>query len=369
MEDIEEQLSKVLKNVPEIETKPDTFFDIAGIQRREVSVSKAYNYFLNSGNKAIASLFLNSLAELIKSKTERDFFFKDFYSETEVKTTNNKRIDIVITSRKEEERKIIIENKIDAKKYNDFDEYWGNFRIPEENKVAILLTIKYEGDKGNFINITHNEWVKKIKTKGFPIDLSPQQSVYLNDFLKNMEKLTKALEFTPEVKYSFENAKSIETAAELYDNFIKFITTNISAAAGGIAFKAQHNLEDYYSYIYKKDGDKIFYSILYHEIFEGKSKITILIEFWDKEYLKLAEEVDLMLGRREIKLSDFRHYKENDNGKGADWLHFLSRDYVLDSSNLDNLGGFIAARIQEDFEEIMNAILEFVKSKEQQTIA
>ena len=360
------ELSTVLGKMPDIETMSDTFFDIAGIQRREVSVSKAYNYFLNSGNKAIASLFLNSLAELIKSKTERDFFFKDFYSETEIITNRSKRIDIVISSREAEERKIIIENKIGAEVYNDLKEYWENFEIPDENKVAILLTIKSVGDKDDFINITHNEWVKKIKSKGLPVGLSLQQYVYLNDFFINMEKLTKHLEFTPEVKYTFENAKSIGKAVELYDNFIKFITSNISAVASGIGFKVQHNIEEYYSYIYKKDEDKIFYSVLYHQIFEGKNEITIVIEFWIKEYSSFADEVDLMLDSKNVDLANYKRYKENKEGQGSDWLHFLSKDYPLDPNNMENLGQFISNKIKSDFESIMNTILEFVESRQQQ---
>lgn len=363
MEDIEEQLSKVLKNVPEIETRPDNFFDILGVQTKETYISKAYDYFLNSSNREIASLFLNSLAELIKLKSGKDFFFEDFYSETEVMTEKEGRIDIVISSREDAERKIIIENKVSAKVYNDLVEYWDNFKIPKENKVGILLTLNSIGDMGNFINITHREWMEEINRNGLPVGLPTQFYVYVNDFISNIQKITTMQKFSERVKFFFQNSEEIINAIKLKDEGKFYIDKQIEQAALNLSMVYKCKKGNF-AYIQPTEKSDVFYTIAYDKLFERTKKLSIVIEFWWEKNIAKSREVDGYLHGNGVNLEGFIHKNAN---KPHNWLHYLTKDYTLSLKDIENLEGFIVEKISSDFQSIMKLILEFFEPTPQQT--
>lgn len=354
------ELSRVLKNVPESEAKPDTFFDILGIQTKETNISKAYDYFLNSSNREIAFLFLSSLAELIKRKSGKEFFFEDFYSETEVETDKGGRIDIVISSREDNERKIIIENKIYAKVYNDLVEYWDNFKIPQENKVAILLTLNSVGDMGNFINITHIEWMDEINRNGLPVGLPTQFYIYVNDFISNIQKITTMQKFSDRVKFFFQNSEEIIEAIKLKEEGKLYIDKQIEQAALSLSmvFKGK---KGNFAYIQPTEKNEVFYTIAYDKLFERTNKLYIIIEFWWEKSISQSRGVDEYLHSNGINIEGFIHKNTN---KPHNWLHYLTKDYTLSLKDIENLEGFIVEKISNDFQSIMKLILEFFQQQE-----
>lgn len=362
-----DNLSVVLQNIPKVEAKQDTFFDILGVQTRETYISKVYNYFLNSENKEIANLFFTSLANLIKAKTQKEFFSDDFACETEVLTKKGGRIDLLITSNEEKLRKIIIENKVFHFLANDLRDYWESTDADE--KIGVLLTLQPQKIEtefiGQFINITHQEWMNELKSTGLPINLKTQEYIYINDFYLNLDNLMENQKFSEGLKFFYNNAKQISEAVDLLNKFLVFIKSNINTVANEFDYEYQHK-KDYYSYIYKNDDDKIFYSILYHQIMEGKSEITILIEFWTKEYTDRAKEIDDMLAKSGFNLNDYTRYGNNGGNVGGNWLHFISKDYKLELNDFDNLGEFISKKIKEDFKDIMKKVLDYTNTPKQQ---
>lgn len=87
--------------------------------------------------------------------------FSTFSVSREVITKSNKRIDLLIKN-ENTDWAIIIENKIKASAYNDFEDYWRH--VKSNNKIGIILSIegKHSGCHNCFINITHRELIERI---------------------------------------------------------------------------------------------------------------------------------------------------------------------------------------------------------------
>lgn len=356
-----ENLTPVLHNIPSIIPKPDTFFDVLGVQTKENYISRAYCYFLNSDEKQIADLFLNSLTKIISEKGEKEFLLDDCKCETEVLTKKGGRIDLLLSS-DDDEQKIIIENKVYHFLANDLQDYWDSIEV--KDKIGVVLTLFpqkiEESFAGRYINITHSEWLEEVKTTGFPVGLSPHLYTYLNDFILNLDKLMENQKLTPELKYFLGHAPEIVKAISLHDKFITFINTNVDAVGKELEYKTQHK-KDYYSYVYKNNEDKVFYSILYHKLMEGVNEITIAIEFWTKEITSLAKEIDEKFTDVELQGNGIKRYTKNGGKAGSEWLHFLAKDYPITTDELENFGNFIANCIKNDFADIMEKVLRIAK--------
>jgi len=116
------KLDSLIDTLPEISKKERrrSFFEIGGIAHKENIISNYLAYYFDQNEyHHLDNLFLRSLLEVIGHKD------KDSYSELvevkrEVKTEDNKRIDILIIL---DDKVVIIENKIYHKLVNPLSSY------------------------------------------------------------------------------------------------------------------------------------------------------------------------------------------------------------------------------------------------------
>lgn len=102
-----EQLLSDFESVPDLPHKDPTFLEICEFPHREVICSNILCFFFNSnGEHNLKDLFVRSLLELIDGKESSNL---NYDCRKEVPTTENKRINLVITSG---DTGIVIENKI-----------------------------------------------------------------------------------------------------------------------------------------------------------------------------------------------------------------------------------------------------------------
>ncbi len=113
----------------ETPTKIKTFLEIAGIQSKEVYISRILEFFLDANeHHPFGNIFVRSFHNLYGAKSEKgnkkeqesSKYVKVVDTHTEYKTNNNKRIDILVET---DNYVLAIENKIYAGLYNDLEDY------------------------------------------------------------------------------------------------------------------------------------------------------------------------------------------------------------------------------------------------------
>ncbi len=181
MENIENQLAEFKRLLDEFEKecplKPvyePTYLELCSYPRHrfEEICSRLLRFFMDkNGPHGVGSLFIDSLIEIYRSKFESDAIFgksNTLIAETEVKTTNDNRIDLVITS---DDFVICVENKIWAQRDNPFDDYFNYIESIKGDRNAFYIILSMggsedpEGSKKQFKVIFYSEFIEKIKEK------------------------------------------------------------------------------------------------------------------------------------------------------------------------------------------------------------
>lgn len=238
--DLESYFRELIKASIQLEKAPiPSLWEISGISRYENAVSDWYAFFLDeNGLHGLKRLFIDSLHSLLDS----DMTFDSYTITREHPTKSGKSLDILIASVDEDENyleAILIENKIDHVINNPFRDYWEDINTPlEEDKVGVILTLKKIPDenfpvgKGNWINLTHGQWLDKIKSNlGHHLNSADSKClIYLQDFIHNLDKMTQKIELTDSVKFFWENGKKIHELFQLREISNRFITDTIISA-------------------------------------------------------------------------------------------------------------------------------------------
>lgn len=168
---------------------------ILGIVLRK-SVLVFFVFFMDkNGPHGFGSLFIDSLIEIYRSKFDPDAVFgktNALIAETEVKTTNDYRIDLVITS---DDFIICVENKIWAQRYNPFDDYIDYVESIKGNRKTFYIILSMggsehpEGSKGQFKVVYYRELIEKIKENvgEYLINCNRKYLSFLTDWFQYLE--------------------------------------------------------------------------------------------------------------------------------------------------------------------------------------
>jgi hypothetical protein len=352
--------------IPSIQIKPDGFLDITSQGYKENIISRIYGYFLNyDNNREVADLFITSLFELIQEESTKEFDFEDYTCTLEEVTNKGNRIDILIRGN-EDKKAIIIENKIYHGLYNDLVDYWNYIDCVETDKVGILLTLNRHfipnEVKDKYINITHIQWIDRIRQKGLPSGLALNEYVYINDFINSIEKLTKSLVMNEQTRFFFDHTDKVIKAKETYEQAEKYILGQLEIATeklksttnnSQIRLNGNSNHKGY-RYIYE-DGNHAYYTIVFKDLLTSKKEINIIIELYKDA---IAKEAAL----RAVLKNNVVYESLYLNGhKDTHYVHFATKSYTLNNNEIERLGDFIYEVIKSDFEPVMRIILETLK--------
>lgn len=352
--------SLLATDIPSAPVQPDGFLDITMQGHKENIISRIYGYFLNRAkNEAIANVFIDSLLELVSEECNKDFSFESYECYLEYGTNNGNRIDILIKSESAQEA-IIIENKIYHGLFNDLEDYWNTINYPEANKVGILLTLNKSNIpiavRGKFINITHNQWIERIKQKGIPPKLSANEYVYLTDFIRNIENLTKSETMNEQAKFFFENTDKVLKAIETQQEAEKFIKTQLELCSKRIATDYDnqnwHISGTGWGYRQIWDGTShVYYTIIYDELLKPNKEVNIIIEIYEEAIKREQELIETLKDCKEY-INLYRQGR-----KTPHWIHFAANKYHVSSADMERLCDFVYETIKRDFEAVMNVIL------------
>ncbi len=214
VEDLEAFIRNVnLPTISDEDVTNPTLMDIAGFPDRETVFSKILAFFLDSSREHCFDnlMFLsltNAYCKRNPAKEAQPNFVKEKVEvvDTEFSTTNNKKIDIVITTTS---LVIGIENKINANVQNDLAEYSNELenyaKKLKKNVIKILLSPSEKKDKkiidNKFINVSYQDLIEELKKQ--ESSLNPPNSQYkylLDDFINQAEKFNRSNKMDEEIK-------------------------------------------------------------------------------------------------------------------------------------------------------------------------
>lgn len=352
LENIKELLAY---DIPEFTPPDDGFLEIIGLSHYENINSKIYAYFLNQQKEPeIAEKFLAALFELIQQKkADKIISFDDYEVSTEY-ATNKGRIDILIED-KNNGSAIIIENKIYHFLDNPLEEYFEYINGKPKNKVGVLLTLHHLSTQelknidGNYINITHKEWVDKIMALGLPANLNPKKYIYLNDFFQTINNLTTEINMNELAKFYFNHTEKVNSALLSLQEAQKFIDTQLQILAENLKLNL-YGTTNVWRNLWNKDNyNNICYTIYFEPLFKGENKISIIITL-EGDKLEKKSDYKALIGEGLLK------DKKLDTNKGSNFCHFITQEYDLTLTEIENFADTLYDKINSDFEPIMEII-------------
>lgn len=266
----EELLSQRIPSPPSL---PVTFMEVAQMPHYEVVISRIYQFYLQDLEEhGFKDLFLGALFSLVNQKwkthanTERIFFSEQparWDVETEVSTKNGKRIDLLISwERDNQKHYIIIENKIFHILLNDLEDYFNTPEGSPENKIGVLLTLEQQFSRHqNFINITHDELMREVKKRlgEYIMTGVDRHLFFIRDFILNLSKLTKNAEYMNEFsKFYFEHRSAIEKLVKARNAFLQQVFKAYETTGQILNMEVGGKRADNYQYIIKERGQIMF---------------------------------------------------------------------------------------------------------------
>lgn len=198
--------------------KTITIFDISGFPHYENVSSNVLKFFFDTREEhGFGDAWIKSLLQAYLDKTKKEIPMSDLETEDvqrEYSNGNEKRIDLLIRCGS---IVVVIENKIYAdssynplERYNDSAENYANDNnIEKPVYVRIILSVfEQKRDDFGFINITYDEFFKKL---AFNLNLDDQEgkwAIFAKDFIENIK-----------------NRKD-DTEMKMDENWIKFVKTS-----------------------------------------------------------------------------------------------------------------------------------------------
>ncbi len=284
IEDYKELLSMFDEDVIK---RKSTYFDVAGYSHYENMISNILAFFFNTEEEhGMKDLWLKSLLKCYYKNKSADFDDKTAYStegevQREYSTDNGKRIDLLFTTN--DNKVIVIENKIYSGVYNPFEEYHKQAEKDFETHepIEILLTLwPNRCDSYTFVNISYSQLLAKVREE-FGVYASAANEkwiIFMNEFMKNIDSKLEDSTVNEELQNIYrENGKQIR-------NLWKAITQDIESKLRFMndakdAINAQIHTSDelriYNAEVYKKSSLSGGYGSIYVDVEKDKNHTLV----------------------------------------------------------------------------------------------
>jgi len=283
-----EDYDEIIKEPIVLEPAKDpTIFDISAYPHYENVISNWYAFFFNPrAEHSLGDLFLQSLVEIINAHEDHgEFLMESCHVEREFPTDKGGFIDLVLYQQAEDGEKfesaIIIENKIYAGLYNALRDYYNSVKTEDEQKVGIVLSLhKTQGClPPGFINITHEQLLEVVQHNlgKYVVTAKPRYILYLQDFISNLERMTRPVKMQDSIKYYFENAEKIDKFFELREQATNYLREELADAIQGNNFEPKRDAEGAFRFTYSKDPRILFY--MYH-ISNIRKREEFILQAW-----------------------------------------------------------------------------------------
>ena len=333
------------------------FLDIIKKTTNETINSNIYAHFLSCDEEEIKQAFLDALIFIVNDKTK----LKTQLSATEVYTeysTRTGRIDIVIRDLVNQSH-VLIENKIYHHLDNDLQEYWDYIKVSDSKKRGVVLTLSPQTIpnevKDKFINITHLEWISKVKNL---IDFSAIQKenykVYLTDFFETIKQLTNTYTMNDSARFFFENTKQINAASHTRQEGHQFVNDQYNLIAEKLGLQTFGNKLEWKNFWDETNTIDTYFTIVAENILTGKElTYSIIIELYREDIYRIDDlDAKFKAHNQFIKL--------HKGGPHNKFYHYLIKEYKITIEELANFSDHVVYNIQNDFGQLFVDMVKYL---------
>ncbi len=303
------QLKSLTNNTSIINKNSKNMFQIMGYPHYENVVSNILAFLLDPNEEhGFKGLWLRSLMECYFEKkpiTTDMFFDGECDIEREASTAEKKRIDLLI---KGDSYIIGIENKIYADVDNPFEsydkmindvinkEYGGNQGV----KYEILLSVKNEGDKFEFINITYKDYIQRVESNWdkYKDKANDKWRMIAEDFIANLKSFLEGemINWDNEWESIISKSDNQNNINKIFANIRKSISNRyellkqIKESLNGTGLDKEHDIYG----VGKTTASLSGWSGVYFDV-EYNNNITIVLETYIEKEIKKMNTIILSL--------------------------------------------------------------------------
>jgi len=334
-------LADFLGQLPTVENRPTTFYDIAGANDKETLLTKVLVHFLDPlADHGMGRLFLDALLSFLPEMAGRVDVAPAIVAE---KSTWNGRLDILVTPQAQPitvrgagnkyEWAIIVEHKIHAGLGDEQLERYDR-AINADKKVMVLLALHAPSEIPDGVKVvTHRKLFDRIASDlhGAFQKAHPKQLLYLQDLLINidnfyfMEKNTDL--FQKQLQQFKEDAEKVAAFDDMRFKLGKYVGRSVNEVLASRGFESLVNSEMAVSRWYRPSGTQ----------FSAMPGIEKCIGLWvDIPKIMSAGVLDIHLALRDAENTDHgaaisEAYEEED--------HFIKDRGVEPSIDTGEPGG------------------------------
>ena len=340
-----------------------TIFDISEYRHYEEVISNWYAFFFDpAAEHSLGNLFLQSLVEVINEDNERrKFSMEDCRVEREFPTEKGGFIDLMLYKQSEEsdnfETAVIIENKIYAGINNDLHDYYSS--VESGQKVGVVISLKkIDVPHQKFLNITHEELLGAIKRNlgEYVVSANPKYIPYLQDFILNLEQMTKPEKMQDSIKYYFDNATKIDKLLNLRDQAEVYLRDNLRKSVEGNNYEWKNKAEGAFRFAYS-NGRILFYLYDISTICTEK-KFSLSVWLYGEEVVEHWKHVN---GRETIRRNEYQkkfNFNQNSYGEGKKWAYLAERKYKI--PDIEKFGEDVFKFVKEDWSEVLKDVTDIL---------
>lgn len=341
--------------IPIIKKNPKTFLGIAKQPHYENVLSNILAFYFDVNDEhGFENLFINSLQEIIKQKTNKTINLNtSFDIITEYTTDNGGRIDLLLQSK---EQAIIIENKVyHHLKDNDLDDYFNTIKLRDDNKVIIVLSLKPEpllhsrefNNIKHFVNITHFEFLSSV-IKNLPNYATDKNKYFyfLEDLYQNIKNLSNKNMKPEELQFYFNNQDKINKAKELYfgtRNYIKTAVENAGYSIKGFNKYNPKNIEEKACYYVCPSNKDLMIMVKFDTLLNSEKKLSLIVKLQNELTQNKENYNSIKFSENEATLLVKAFYNDTKN-----WAHFAIKEFMIEEIDLPNLSDFIQKELSLD---------------------
>jgi len=342
-------------NIPIVTEKPGdpSIFHISGYPHYENVISNWYAFFFNPENiHGLNDLFLKSLLEIIIDEIDSNFYMDTCLTIREFHTNKGGSIDLVLYEPDDDDadqmrRAIIIENKIYAKLDNDLNDYYLSVNVSDENnKIGVVLSLNtIDVNDDRYINITHEQLLKSVRNNlgEYITKARPKYITYLQDFILNLEEMTRPIQMQESIKYYFGKAEKVDQLLDLRKNAYKFIVDELYSELpkNGWEWGSTGNK----SISFRKPEIGIVGYLYHTEVFEKKK---YKIELWLNGEIVKKWNIVKDLNILEEKFGGNLNIKKT--GQAKEWSSLANKEYKIQTlDDIENFGKLIIDNLTQDW--------------------
>jgi len=355
-------------DIPTQEPREMGFLDVVDHATRENTINNIYRFFLDQQQSpALSNLLMESLLELVenayqeKGGISKILELDAFQVHREYRTQKNGRIDLVLEN-KEAQQVVIIEVKVYHWLANDLVDYWDTFSYSDDQKIGIVLSLEPMTNEAirheHFVSITHAAWLNHARNKGLPHEVPLKELIYFNDFVNNMNHLTKSNEMNPEIEFYLKHAPKINKAIATRAEAFRFVIEQLAKVADRFDWKFYGSSPDWRHLWDEKKKATAYYVVLPNAILDEPGKVTIILELYShamqhasalrqhvKEEAQIAGLTPLLDGPTHV-------------------THLFSKTYDLPPEKFETLEEVVFNDIEKKLEPIRKKMMVFLEERD-----